>query len=72
MNKTWTDEQEQYLIANYATTSNTDLAKILGKNNADRVMAKAFKLGLKKSSEFLGEMARLTREHAENKREVGK
>ena len=55
MNKTWTDEQEQYLIANYATTSNTDLAKILGKNNADRVMAKAFRLGLKKSSEFLSE-----------------
>ena len=55
MNKTWTDEQEQYLIANYATTSNTDLAKILGKNNADRVMAKAFRLGLKKSKEFLSE-----------------
>ena len=55
MNKTWTDEQEQYLIANYATTSNTDLAKKLGKNNADRVMAKAFRLGLKKSSEFLSE-----------------
>lgn len=55
MNKTWTDEQEQYLIANYATTNNKDLAKILGKNNADRVMAKAFKLGLKKSSEFLSE-----------------
>ena len=55
MNKTWTDEQEQYLIANYATTNNKDLAKILGKNNADRVMAKAFRLGLKKSSEFLSE-----------------
>lgn len=55
MNKTWTDEQEQYLIANYATTNNTDLAKILGKNNADRVMAKAFRLGLKKSKEFLTE-----------------
>ena len=55
MNKTWTDKEEQYLIANYATTNNTDLAKILGKNNADRVMAKAFRLGLKKSSEFLSE-----------------
>ena len=55
MNKTWTDEQEQYLIANYATTNNKDLAKILGKKNADRVMAKAFLLGLKKSSEFLSE-----------------
>lgn len=55
MNKTWTDKEEQYLIANYATTSNTDLAKKLGKNNADRVMAKAFRLGLKKSSEFLSE-----------------
>ena len=55
MNKTWTDEQEQYLIAHYAKTSNTDLAKKLGKNNADRVMAKAFRLGLKKSSEFLSE-----------------
>jgi len=55
MNKTWTDDEEQYLIANYATTSNTDLAKKLGKNNADRVMAKAFRLGLKKSSDFLSE-----------------
>ncbi len=60
MNKTWTDEQEQYLIANYATTSNTDLAKKLGKNNADRVMAKAFRLGLKKSSEFLSEQRKTT------------
>jgi len=31
MNRTWTDKEEQYLIANYATTSNTDLAKKLGK-----------------------------------------
>ena len=31
MNKTWTDEQGQYLIANYATTNNKDLAKKLGK-----------------------------------------
>lgn len=58
MNKTWTDKEEQYLIANYATTSNTDLAKKLGKNNADRVMAKAFRLGLKKSSEFLSEQSK--------------
>lgn len=55
MNRTWTDEQEQYLVAHYATTNNKDLAKKLGKNNADRVMAKAFRLGLKKSSEFLSE-----------------
>jgi len=60
MNKTWTDEQEQYLIANYATTSNTDLAKKLGKNNADRVMAKAKRLGLKKSKEFLSEQRKTT------------
>lgn len=55
MNKTWTDEQEQYLIANYATTSNAELAKTLGKKDADRVVAKAFLLKLKKSSEFLKE-----------------
>jgi len=60
MNKTWTDKEEQYLIANYATTNNKDLAKILGKNNADRVMAKAFKLGLKKSSDFLSEQRKTT------------
>jgi len=60
MNKTWTDEQEQYLIANYATTSNTDLTKTLGKKNADRVMAKAKRLGLKKSKEFLSEQRKTT------------
>lgn len=68
MNKTWTDEQEQYLIANYATTSNTDLAKILGKNNADRVMAKAFRLGLKKSSEFLSEQRKTTGKNGQFKK----
>jgi len=68
MNKTWTDEQEQYLIANYATTSNTDLAKKLGKNNADRVMAKAFRLGLKKSSEFLSEQRKTTRKNGQFKK----
>jgi len=55
MNRTWTDDEEQYLIANYANTSNIELAKMLGKKNADRVMAKASLLGLKKSSEFLRE-----------------
>ena len=25
MNRTWTDEQEQYLVAHYATTSNAEL-----------------------------------------------
>ena len=39
MNRTWTDEQEQYLVAHYATTSNAELAAALGKKNADRVMA---------------------------------
>ncbi len=39
MNRTWTDEQEQYLVAHYATTSNAELAAVLGKKNADRVMA---------------------------------
>ena len=54
MNRTWTDEQEQYLVAHYATTSNAELAAVLGKKNADRVMAKAFffLLGLKKSDSF--------------------
>jgi len=68
MNRTWTDEQEQYLIANYATTSNTDLAKKLGKNNADRVMAKAFRLGLKKSSEFLSEQRKTTSKNGQFKK----
>ena len=58
MNRTWTDEQEQYLVAHYATTSNAELAAVLGKKNADRVMAKAFRLGLKKSSEFLSEQSK--------------
>lgn len=55
MNRTWTDEQEQYLVAHYATTSNAELAAVLGKKNADRVMAKASLLGLKKSRQFLKE-----------------
>lgn len=55
MNRTWTDEQEQYLVAHYATTSNAELAAALGKKNADRVMAKASLLGLKKSRQFLKE-----------------
>ena len=58
MNRTWTDEQEQYLVAHYATTSNAELAAALGKKNADRVMAKAFLLGIKKSSEFLSEQSK--------------
>ena len=29
MNRTWTDEQEQYLVAHYATTSNAELAAAL-------------------------------------------
>ena len=36
MNRTWTDEQEQYLVAHYATTSNAELAEALGKKNADK------------------------------------
>jgi len=58
MNRTWTDDEEQYLIANYANTSNIELAAALGKKNADRVMAKASLLGLKKSSEFLSEQSK--------------
>ena len=58
MNRTWTDDEEQYLIANYATTSNAELAAALGKKNADRVMDKASLLGLKKSSEFLSEQSK--------------
>ena len=37
MNRTWTDEQEQYLVAHYATTSNADnaeLAAVLGKTES--------------------------------------
>lgn len=60
MNRTWTDEQEQYLVAHYATTSNAELAAVLGKKNADRVMAKAKRLGLKKSKEFLSEQRKTT------------
>ena len=58
MNKTWTDDEEQYLIANYATTSNAELAAALGKKNADRVMDKASLLGLKKSGQFLREQSK--------------
>lgn len=58
MNRTWTDDEEQYLVAHYATTSNAELAAALGKKNADRVMAKASLLGLKKSSEFLSEQSK--------------
>jgi len=55
MNRTWTYNEEQYLITHYATTSNVELAKTLSKKNADRVMAKAKRLGLKKSRQFLKE-----------------
>lgn len=68
MNRTWTDEQEQYLIANYATTSNAELAKTLGKKDADRVVAKAFRLGLKKSSEFLSEQRKTTSKNGQFKK----
>ncbi len=34
MNRTWTDEQEQYLVAHYATTSNAELAAVLGKTES--------------------------------------
>jgi len=55
MNRTWTDDEEQYLVAHYATTSNAELAAALGKKNADRVMAKASHLKLRKSGQFLRE-----------------
>jgi len=31
MNRTWTYNEEQYLITHYATTSNVELAKTLSK-----------------------------------------
>ena len=55
MNKTWTDDEEQYLIANYANTSNIELAKMLGKKDANAIGAKASHLKLRKSGQFLRE-----------------
>ncbi len=55
MNRTWTDDEEQYLIANYANTSNIELAKTLGKKDANAIGAKASHLKLRKSGQFLRE-----------------
>ena len=55
MNRTWTDDEEQYLIANYANTSNIELAKMLGKKDANAIGAKASHLKLRKSGQFLRE-----------------
>jgi len=55
MNRTWTNNEEQYLIANYANTSNIELAKTLGKKDANAIGAKAYHLKLRKSGQFLRE-----------------
>ena len=34
MNRTWTYNEEQYLITHYATTSNAEIAEVLGKTES--------------------------------------
>ena len=64
MNRTWTDEQEQYLVAHYATTSNAELAAALGKKNARNTQDNERIDALKK------DLDRKHRECAERERQV--
>jgi hypothetical protein len=53
----YTQEEVQYIITHYATTTNSELGCVLGRH-ADRIASKAHKMGLKKDKEFLIEQAK--------------
>ena len=43
----YTEIEMNYLVANYATTTNEELGRVLGRH-ADRIASKAHRMGLKK------------------------
>lgn len=53
----YSDEDTNYLVANYATTTNEELGRVLGRH-ADRIASKAHRMGLKKDKGFLIEQAK--------------
>lgn len=53
----YTQEEVQYIITHYATTTNSELGCVLGRH-ADRIATKAHLMGLKKDKEFLIEQAK--------------
>lgn len=53
----YSNEDINYLVANYATTTNEELGRVLGRH-ADRIASKAHRMGLKKDKGFLIEQAK--------------
>lgn len=53
----YTQEEVQYIITHYATTTNSELGCVLGRH-ADRIASKAHRMGLKKDKGFLIEQAK--------------
>jgi hypothetical protein len=53
----YTEIETNYLVANYATTTNEELGRVLGRH-ADRIASKAHRMGLKKDKGFLIEQAK--------------
>lgn len=53
----YSNEDINYLVAHYATTTNAELGRALGRH-ADRIASKAHKMGLKKDKGFLIEQAK--------------
>jgi hypothetical protein len=53
----YTQEEVQHIITHYATTTNAELGRVLGRH-PDRIATKAHLMGLKKDKEFLIEQAK--------------
>lgn len=53
----YTEIETNYLVANYATTTNAELGRVLGRH-PDRIATKAHLMGLKKDKGFLIEQAK--------------
>jgi len=53
----YTQEEVQYIITHYATTTNEELGRVLGRH-PDRIATKAHRMGLKKDKNFLIEQAK--------------
>jgi len=53
----YTQEEVQYIITHYATTTNAELGRVLGRH-PDRIATKAHLMGLKKDKNFLIEQAK--------------
>ena len=53
----YTQEEVQYIITHYATTTNAELGRILGRH-PDRIATKAHLMGIKKDKNFLIEQAK--------------